>query len=48
MRGLLAMVSGAFVDVWFRLYWIVKYRWRPHEFEGYRWRQIKSTKRWQP
>jgi len=45
-RGILAMLFGIIIDVWFRLYWLVKWKYRRGSFEEYRWRQITSTKRW--
>jgi len=45
-RGILAMLFGAIVDIWFRLYWLVKWKCRRGSFEEYKWRQITSTKRW--
>jgi len=45
-RGILAMLFGVIVDVWFRLYWLIRWKYRRGSFEEYKWRQITSTKRW--
>lgn len=46
IRGGLAMVFGAILDMSWRTYWLLKYRVDPSKFNAHRWKQIESTKHW--
>lgn len=46
LRGFLALIFGAILDMFWRVHWLLKYRTEPRTHEKHTWTQIQSTKRW--
>jgi cellulose synthase/poly-beta-1,6-N-acetylglucosamine synthase-like glycosyltransferase len=44
--GIAALIFGATIDVYYRIYWLTRYTLFPDSFDTYHWEQIESTKDW--
>ena len=46
LRGFLALIFRAILDMSWRIYCLIKYRTNLKALESYQWRKIQSTKEW--